>query len=215
MLLLRGFTSACFVSAVSLPTTCLLTSCIQAIPVYEAGLSADPLNPNLKSGLQQAQHALVQDLLAGKTLSHLALPAPPTPQRITHAPHNPLGSVLKALTCGGKGGSSNPGDDRFQASSNLGPGRQYVTGWESPAEIVARAAEAGQLSLAQSDGSKAVSNMLTGSGGVGGGTSWTLPRVLLTPETAAADTAMTDVYEYITTQVKSENSPSCKFLDNI
>lgn len=182
---------------------------LQAQSVFEAGLSADPININLKAGLQRAQQGIVQDLLAGKTLNHLALPAPPTPERISLTPHNPSGPVLHALTCASGSGSSSV-HGRFEAS-NLGPGRKYLVGWELPAEQVARAATAGELLLTQPGHGPGVSDIQRGSGQ--SALCWRLPRVLLTPETASADPGLTDVYEYVKTQVRCQSRYMMLFLE--
>lgn len=153
---------------------------MQAVSVYEAGLTADPFNSALKAGLQRVQQRLIQDMLHGKALNHKALPAPPIPERITLAPHN----VTRAALC--KGLATKPSQ-----RLGLSPGQQYSVGWREAAVQVIQAAESGEL------GGEGVHWQ----GDCATDTWQQLPRLLLTPAAAVADPALRDVYEYVSTQV--------------
>lgn len=173
---------------------------MQAGSSFEAGLAADPLNPALKSGLQQAQQGLAHAMLSGKTLAHIkALPAPVTPERITLAPHNAQG--LRAH-------SSN-----LNPSSHSSQWRGHQLGWQGAGDAaVALLAAADQVSQAVAAAAATIDTglavaaelPLVGSAGFSYGASYQLPRSLLTPAAASADAGLRDVYEYLTTQVRSK-----------
>lgn len=172
---------------------------MQAASSFEAGLAADPLNPALKSGLQQAQQGLAHAMLSGKTLAHIkALPAPVTPERITLAPHV---QGLRAHSS-----TINP-------SSQTSQRRGHQVGWQGAGDAaVALLAAADQVSQAvaatatTNDTGMAVAAEVpvVGSAGFSYGGSYQLPRSLLTPAAASADAGLRDVYEYLTTQVRPE-----------
>jgi hypothetical protein len=183
------FTILLHVAFVSLPFS------VQAAAAYEAGLEADPFNSSLKAGLQNAQQGLVQDLLDGKALNRKALPAPPTPERITLTPHNKASAALLR---------TRPASSIQLQQQMLLPGQQYAVGWQKPAVELLCASAAGQLG--EEDGQLMQQQGFGGCGGAGASSSsgvdgWRLPRVLLTPAAAAADAALKDVYEYVSTQV--------------
>lgn len=168
----------------------------QAASAFEAGLAADPLNPALKAGLQQAQQGLAADLLSGRTLTHVkALPAPATPERITLAPHN--------STKGVRGSQADSSSGRVQR-------RGHAVGWQADddtAALLLSAAESVQHAVQAAEASgegTAVSSCASGSvsaAGVFAAGSSQLPKLLLTPAAAAADVGLRDVYEYLATQV--------------
>lgn len=157
----------------------------QAAAAYEAGLATDPSNPALKAGLLSAQRGCITDMLSGKALAPRALPAPPTPQQITLAPHN-SSSRSSSLLLAGLGSSGTAVQQQQRAL--LGPGQLHAVGWRGPADKLLAAA--------------------AGGGGVGGGSgdssissALLLPAQLLTPAAVQADAALRDVFEYVKTQV--------------
>lgn len=165
----------------------------QAASAFEAGLAADPLNPALKAGLQQAQQSLAADLLSGRTLTRVkALPAPATPERITLAPHNSTKVVRGSQV-----------DGRVQR-------RGHAVGWQaggdaaalllSAAELVQHAVQAAEASGEGTAMSSCVPGSVSAAGVFAAGSSQ-LPKLLLTPAAAAADVGLRDVYEYLATQV--------------
>jgi hypothetical protein len=165
----------------------------QAAAAFEAGLESDPFNSTLKAGLQCAQQGLVQDLLDGKTLSRKALPAPPTPGRITLAPHNKPTAALLRDTAAAAAASS-------AQQQLLLPGQQYAVGWQKPSTALLTAAASGQLAAAAANDGDFDGDYQQQLGIPGDAQ---LPRVLLTPAAAAADPALRDVFEYVSTQVGS------------
>lgn len=174
-----------------------MLSCLQAVAAYEAGLAAEPLNPALKTGLQQAQQGLAAELLSGKTLAHVkALPVPATPERITLTPHNANGVRLSADSVSSSGG-------RVQR-------RGHAVGWQGAGDAAAAllvAAEAIQNAAEAAEAEGANAHALSSVGAVAGAAgsyaagSFQLPKVLLTPAAAEADVGLRDVYEYLSTQV--------------
>lgn len=172
--------------------------CPQAASAFEAGLAADPLNPALKSGLQQAQQGLAADLLSGKTLAHVkALPAPATPERITLTPHNAKGVRASA--------------DNGSYSSGRVQRRGHAVGWQGAGDVAVTllaAAETVQsaVTAAEAEGRDAMALSSLGAAAGAAGSyaagSYQLPKLLLTPAAAEADVGLRDVYEYLSTQVR-------------
>lgn len=78
----------------------------EAALVFEKGLEYDPMNLDLKYGLQRANDGIVKDILEGKHMEHRAITFPEPAQRITFHPYSaPLHKVrtedllpLKLLT---------------------------------------------------------------------------------------------------------------------
>lgn len=167
---------------------------VQAAGAYEAGLEAEPFNGTLKAGLQHAQKGLLHDLSHGRLLSRKALPAPPTTERITLAPHNAASSALLRDGAAAAAAAASSAQQHL-----LAPGQQYTVGWQKPTAELLCAAAAGQLGA---DDDQLQQQMPGGVGSCSNGVDgWRLPRVLLTPAAAAADPALKDVYEYVNTQV--------------
>lgn len=194
---------------------------MQAAAAFEAGLTADPNNSALRSGLQQAHQGLAADLLSGKTLAHIkALPAPAAPERITLTPHNSTQGLSLRLQGGGGINSDSSGG----AGSSKLQRRGHQVGWKGAGDavdVLLTAAEAVSHALASaaaeaaagdsagdSDAAAVVSAggalqlLPTGAAQSFDAGSWQLPKVLLTPAAAASDVGLQDVYEYLSTQVR-------------